>query len=98
MSPGSWSWFWLWSCVLSLSVLSRALELEELFEYGEEAGDQQLQPGSDSTAELPLVGTLYFFSESFDKVYVSLTSAGFVFIEISPRSSFIKVESVLQWN
>ncbi|KAE8300659.1 Nidogen-1 [Larimichthys crocea] len=82
MSPGSWSWFWLWSCVLSLSVLSRALELEELFEYGEEAGDQQLQPGSDSTAELPLVGTLYFFSESFDKVYINTN--GFVAVADPP--------------
>lgn len=70
----SWNRFWVCSCLLSLSVWTRALELEELFEFGEEAGDQRLQPGSDSTAELPLSGSLFFFSEAFDRVYVSLTS------------------------
>lgn len=71
MSPGSWSWLWVWSCLLSLSVWTRALELEELFGFGEEAGDQQLQPGSDSSAGLQLNGSVLFFSDSFDKVYVS---------------------------
>ena len=73
MSPRYRSWLWFWSCLLSLSVLTHALELEELFEFGEEAGDQQLKPGSDSTAELPLNGSLYFFGDTFDKVYVSPT-------------------------
>lgn len=69
----SWSRLWVCSCLLSLSLWTRtrALELEELFEFGEAAGDQRLQPGSDSTAELPLSGSLFFFSETFDKVYVS---------------------------
>ncbi|XP_063738884.1 LOW QUALITY PROTEIN: nidogen-1-like [Eleginops maclovinus] len=76
MGPRYRSWLWFWSCLLSLSVLTQALELEELFEFGEEAGDQQLQPGSDSTAELPLNGSLYFFSNTFDKVYINTN--GFV--------------------
>uniref|UniRef100_A0A671VDF2 Nidogen 1 n=1 Tax=Sparus aurata TaxID=8175 RepID=A0A671VDF2_SPAAU len=76
MSPGSWSWLWVWSCLLSLSVWTRALELEELFEFGEEAGDQQLQPGSDSSAGLQLNGSVLFFSDSFDKVYINTN--GFV--------------------
>ncbi|XP_020511653.1 nidogen-1-like [Labrus bergylta] len=79
MSPRSRSWLWVWSCLqlLSLGVLpTRALELEELFEFGEEAGDQLLPPGSDSTAELPLNGTLFFFGETFDKVYINTN--GFV--------------------
>ncbi|XP_040001081.1 nidogen-1-like isoform X2 [Xiphias gladius] len=71
MSPGSRSWLRVWSCLLSLSVLTRALELEELFKFGEEAGDLQLLPGSDSTAELPLVGSLFFFGETFDRVYIN---------------------------
>ncbi|KAI9518855.1 hypothetical protein NQZ68_033976 [Dissostichus eleginoides] len=73
MSPRYRSWLWFWSCLLSLSVLTHALELEELFEFGEEAGDQQLKPGSDSTAELPLNGSLYFFGDTFHKVYFSET-------------------------
>ncbi|XP_069543616.1 nidogen-1-like, partial [Brachyistius frenatus] len=71
MSPRSRSWFGFWTCLLSLSVSTRALELEELFEFGEEAGDQQLQPGSDSSAELLLNGPLMFFSETFNKVYIN---------------------------
>ncbi|CAJ1052781.1 LOW QUALITY PROTEIN: nidogen-1-like [Xyrichtys novacula] len=80
MSPRSWSWFW--TCLLSLSVLTRALELEELFEFGEEVGDQQLPPGSDSSAELHLNETLFFFSNTFDKVYINTN--GFVSTEEPP--------------
>lgn len=72
MSPGSWSLLRVWCCLLSLGVLSRALELDELFEFGEDAGDLQLLPGSDSTTELPLNQSLMFFGKTFDKVYVSL--------------------------
>ncbi|XP_068582888.1 nidogen-1-like [Cebidichthys violaceus] len=76
------SWLWVWSCLLSLAALSRALELEELFEFGEEAGDQQLLPGSDSTAELPLNGSLFFFGDTFDKVYINTN--GFVSVVEPP--------------
>lgn len=62
---------WLWCCLLSLGVLTRSLELQDLFEFGEEAGDQQLRPGSDSTAELLLNGSVWFFGQSLDRVYVS---------------------------
>nr|XP_020475953.1 nidogen-1-like [Monopterus albus] len=71
MSPGSRSWLWVWSCLLSLSVWTRALELEELFEFGEEAGDQQLQPGSGSPPPPPPPR-----QSSFDKVYINTN--GFV--------------------
>ncbi|XP_045902230.1 nidogen-1-like [Micropterus dolomieu] len=82
MSPGFRSWSRVWSCLLSLSVLTRALELEELFEFGEGAGDQQLQPGSDSTAELRLNASLFFFSGTFDKVYINTN--GFVAVVEPP--------------
>lgn len=82
MSPGSRSWWWVWSCLLSLGVWTRALELEELFEFGEEAGDQQLQPGSDSTAELPLSEPLFLFSGSFDRVHINTN--GFVAVVAPP--------------
>ncbi|XP_070778426.1 nidogen-1-like [Enoplosus armatus] len=85
MSPRSRSWLWVWSCLLSLSVLTRALELEELFEFGEEAGDQQLQPGSDSTAELPLNGSVFLFGEAFDKVYINTN--GFVAVVEPPAEA-----------
>ncbi|XP_059186825.1 nidogen-1-like [Centropristis striata] len=82
MSPlsRSWcrsrSWFWVCWSLLSLAAGSRALDLEELFQFGEEAGDQLLPPGSDSTAELPLNGSLFLFSETFSKVYINTN--GFV--------------------
>uniref|UniRef100_A0AAQ4QIE9 Nidogen 1b n=1 Tax=Gasterosteus aculeatus aculeatus TaxID=481459 RepID=A0AAQ4QIE9_GASAC len=65
------SWLWVWSALLSLSDRTRALELRELFAFGAEAGDQQLPPGSDSAAELPLRGSLFFFQRAFDRVYIN---------------------------
>ncbi|XP_076585706.1 nidogen-1-like [Chaetodon auriga] len=85
MNPGSWCWLWVWTCLLSLSVFTRTLELEELFEFGEDAGDQQLQPGSDSAAELPLNGSLFFFGETFDKVYINTN--GFVAFVTPPAEA-----------
>ncbi|XP_071379455.1 LOW QUALITY PROTEIN: nidogen-1-like [Centroberyx affinis] len=49
----------------------RGVELSDLFGFGEEAGDRALDPGSDSTAELQLDGALFFFDESFEKVYIN---------------------------
>uniref|UniRef100_A0A8C9XTJ2 Nidogen 1 n=2 Tax=Sander lucioperca TaxID=283035 RepID=A0A8C9XTJ2_SANLU len=74
--------FWVSTCLLSLAVLTRALELEGLFEFGEEAGDLQLVPGSDSTAELPLNGSLFLFADTFDKVYINTN--GFVSVVEPP--------------
>uniref|UniRef100_A0A7N6AK96 Nidogen 1b n=1 Tax=Anabas testudineus TaxID=64144 RepID=A0A7N6AK96_ANATE len=71
MSPGSRSLLRVWSCLMSLSVLTRALELHDLFEFGEEAGDLQLPPGSDSTAELRLNGSVWFFGKTLDSVYIN---------------------------
>lgn len=69
----SWSRLWLCCCcLLSLDVPVRTLELDELFEFGAGAGDERLQPGSDSSAQLTLRGSLFYFSDGFDKVYVSL--------------------------
>lgn len=59
------------SCLLSLAVRTRTLELDQLFEFGEDAGDLQLPPDSDSSAELPLNGSLFFFGKTFDRVHVS---------------------------
>nr|XP_057921344.1 nidogen-1-like [Doryrhamphus excisus] len=79
--------FWSWSCVLSLSLLrSRALELDQLFPFGEEAGDQQLKSGSDSTAELSLNGSLLLFSENFHKVYINTN--GFVSVVQPPAEKW----------
>ncbi|KAM9857042.1 nidogen-1-like [Aulostomus maculatus] len=79
---GSRRWLWFWACWLSLGALTRALELEELFEFGEEAGDSLLEPGVDSTAELPLDGSLFLFGESFNKVYINTN--GFVSVVAPP--------------
>lgn len=63
-----WSCLWLWS---SLVALSWALELRDLFQFGDGAGDERLQPGSDSTAELRLHTSVFYFGRKFEKVYVS---------------------------
>ncbi|XP_037327749.2 nidogen-1-like [Pungitius pungitius] len=65
------SWLWVWSALLSLSAPTRSLELGELFPFGAESGDQQLPPGSDSTAELPLRGSVFFFQRACDRVYIN---------------------------
>lgn len=66
-----WSLLWLWCCLLAPVALSRALELSDLFQFGAGAGDARLQPGSDSTAELSLHTSVFYFGAKFDKVYVS---------------------------
>uniref|UniRef100_A0A3Q0SFY4 Nidogen 1 n=1 Tax=Amphilophus citrinellus TaxID=61819 RepID=A0A3Q0SFY4_AMPCI len=70
--------------VLVAVLCSSVDHLGELFEFGEEAGDLQLPPGSDSTAELPLSGSLLFFEEKYDKVYVSINTNGFVAVVKPP--------------
>ncbi|XP_058496707.1 nidogen-1-like [Solea solea] len=83
MSPGSRSRFWFCWFLLSLSLnlnlnlnLSSALDLQDLFEFGIEAGDKELHPGEDSTAELRLNGSLFFFSDQHQRVYINTN--GFV--------------------
>ncbi|KAK2817579.1 hypothetical protein Q5P01_025770 [Channa striata] len=76
MSPRSRSWLWLCCWLLSLSVVTRTLEPDELFEFGAEAGDAQLLFGSDSSAELRLNESGTFFGKSFDRVYINTN--GFV--------------------
>ncbi|XP_056266669.1 nidogen-1-like isoform X1 [Pseudoliparis swirei] len=82
MSTRYRSRFWVWFCLLSLCAPTGALELGDLFEFGEEAGDQQLPPGSDSSAELPLNGSLFFFGETLDQVHINTN--GFVSVVEPP--------------
>uniref|UniRef100_A0A665SYU1 Nidogen 1b n=1 Tax=Echeneis naucrates TaxID=173247 RepID=A0A665SYU1_ECHNA len=70
-------------CLLSLGVPVRTVELEELFQFGEEAGDRSLQPGSDSTAELTLNASLFFFGDSENKVHINTN--GFVALDAPPE-------------
>ncbi|RVE76570.1 hypothetical protein OJAV_G00010130 [Oryzias javanicus] len=71
---------WFLACLLSRSAL--ALELQELFEFGEEAGDQQLSLFSDESAELVLNHSVRFLRDGFDKVYINTN--GFVAFENPP--------------
>ncbi|XP_024145472.1 nidogen-1 [Oryzias melastigma] len=71
---------WFLVCLLSWSAL--ALELPELFEFGEEAGDQQLPLSSDASAELVLNHSVKFFKDGFDKVYINTN--GFVAFKNPP--------------
>ena len=67
-------------CLLSLVLMSRALELEELLLFGPAAGDQELPPGSDSTAELRLDGEVLFFKKSYSQEFY--VSSYFIYIYI----------------
>ncbi|XP_068178370.1 nidogen-1-like [Antennarius striatus] len=71
MSPACRSPLRVWWVLGSLAALTRALQPEQMFRFGEEAGDQRLQPGTDSTAELRLNGSVLFFSRTFDTVYIN---------------------------
>lgn len=62
---------WLLPCLLGWSAV--ALELRELFEFGEEAGDRQLPQTPDASAEVPLNHSVRFFQDAFHKVYVSFS-------------------------
>uniref|UniRef100_I3KP00 Nidogen 1 n=1 Tax=Oreochromis niloticus TaxID=8128 RepID=I3KP00_ORENI len=74
--------WWLCWYLAGLGAVTRALKLEELFEFGEKAGDLQLPPGSDSTAELPLKGSLVYLEEKYDRVYINTN--GFVAVVEPP--------------
>lgn len=74
MGCGSQNRFWF--CLLLLSLILginrvRALERQELFKFGIEAGDEELQPGGDSSTELHLKGTFFFFNAQHQRVHVS---------------------------
>ncbi|KAM8841767.1 nidogen-1-like [Synchiropus picturatus] len=76
----AWLWFWLSLGPQSFSLLPvlahPPLQINQLFRFGAEVGDQQLQPGSDSTAEVPLNGSLLMFREEHDRVFINTN--GFV--------------------
>ncbi|XP_026027942.1 nidogen-1-like [Astatotilapia calliptera] len=74
--------WWLCWYLAGLGAVTRALKLEELFEFGEAAGDLQLPPGSDSTAKLPLKGSLVYLEEKYDTVYINTN--GFVAVAEPP--------------
>ncbi|XP_039883189.1 nidogen-1-like isoform X3 [Simochromis diagramma] len=74
--------WWLCWYLAGLGAVTRALKLEELFEFGEAAGDLQLPPGSDSTAELPLKESLVYLEEKYDTVYINTN--GFVAVAEPP--------------
>ncbi|KAJ8246133.1 hypothetical protein GJAV_G00263980 [Gymnothorax javanicus] len=64
--------------LLALVVTVNCVRRRDLFPYGENAGDQLLESGSDVTQELPLEKSMYFFDGSFDSVYINTN--GFISI------------------
>uniref|UniRef100_A0A8C7YWT9 Nidogen 1b n=1 Tax=Oryzias sinensis TaxID=183150 RepID=A0A8C7YWT9_9TELE len=71
---------WLLPCLLGWSAV--ALELRELFEFGEEAGDRQLPQTPDASAEVLLNHSVRFLQDAFDKVYINTN--GFLAFENPP--------------
>ncbi|KAM9792237.1 nidogen-1-like [Neosynchiropus ocellatus] len=76
----AWLWSWLTLGLQTFTLLPvlahQPLQVDQLFRFGSEVGDQQLQSGSDSTAEVPLNGTLLMFGEEHDRVFINTN--GFV--------------------
>ncbi|XP_020560434.1 nidogen-1 isoform X2 [Oryzias latipes] len=71
---------WLLPCLLGWSAV--ALELRELFEFGEEAGDRQLPQTPDASVEVLLNHSVRFFQDAFHKVYINTN--GFLAFENPP--------------
>ncbi|XP_034043534.1 nidogen-1-like [Thalassophryne amazonica] len=75
-------WFW---CLLGVC---RALELDQLFEFGSGAGDQELQTGSDSSVDLQLSESVFVFSETFSSVQINTN--GFVAVsKLPPEEEYL---------
>lgn len=72
LKPKSWiGWLTLFAVALSVNCVTRS----DLFDYGEQAGDQLLEQGTDVTQELLLDQSLFFFDDEYDTVYVSRACA-----------------------
>lgn len=63
-------WFF-WATFLGLAAWVQCVTRADFFPFGESAGDQVLEPGSDQTHRLGLDQPLLFYDGTFDHIYVS---------------------------
>lgn len=62
----------VWIIFLGLCVCVSGITRQDLFPFGEGAGDQKLPEGNDETQQISLEKPVTFFNEQFNKIYVSV--------------------------
>ena len=64
---------WLgWATLFAIALSVNSLSKHDMFDYGEQAGDQLLEQGTDQTQALILNQSMFFFDGAYDTVYVSI--------------------------
>uniref|UniRef100_A0A6Q2YWT3 Uncharacterized protein n=1 Tax=Esox lucius TaxID=8010 RepID=A0A6Q2YWT3_ESOLU len=71
---------WLgWTIVFVIALSVSSLSIRDMFDYGEQAGDQLLEFGTDQTQELHLNRSMFFFDREYDTIYINTN--GFLAVE-----------------
>ncbi|XP_064804130.1 nidogen-1-like [Oncorhynchus masou masou] len=71
---------WLgWATILAIAFAVNGLSKRDMFDYGEQAGDQLLEQGTDQTQKLILNQSMFFFDGTYDTVYINTN--GFLSVE-----------------
>lgn len=64
---------WLgWATLFAIALSVNSLRKRDMFDYGEQAGDQLLEQGTDQTQAFILNQSMFFFDGAYDTVYVSI--------------------------
>uniref|UniRef100_A0A674E3B6 Nidogen 1 n=1 Tax=Salmo trutta TaxID=8032 RepID=A0A674E3B6_SALTR len=71
---------WLgWATLFAIALSVNSLRKRDMFDYGEQAGDQLLEQGTDQTQKLILNQSMFFFGGTYDTVYINTN--GFLSVE-----------------
>uniref|UniRef100_A0A674E2W9 Nidogen 1 n=1 Tax=Salmo trutta TaxID=8032 RepID=A0A674E2W9_SALTR len=72
--------YWLgWATLFAIALSVNSLRKRDMFDYGEQAGDQLLEQGTDQTQKLILNQSMFFFGGTYDTVYINTN--GFLSVE-----------------
>ncbi|XP_056616657.1 nidogen-1 [Triplophysa dalaica] len=75
----------VWIIFLGLCVCVSGITRQDLFPFGEGAGDQKLPEGNDETQQISLEKPVTFFNEQFNKIYINTN--GFVALKTPAEES-----------
>uniref|UniRef100_A0A8C7W9K9 Nidogen 1 n=1 Tax=Oncorhynchus mykiss TaxID=8022 RepID=A0A8C7W9K9_ONCMY len=68
-----------WATIFAIALSVNGLSKRDMFDYGEQAGDQLLEQGTDQTQKLLLNQSMFFFDGTYDTVYINTN--GFLSVE-----------------
>uniref|UniRef100_A0A8C8GG04 Nidogen-1 n=1 Tax=Oncorhynchus tshawytscha TaxID=74940 RepID=A0A8C8GG04_ONCTS len=69
---------WLgWATIFAIALSVNGLSKRDMFDYGEQAGDQLLEQGTDQTQQLILNQSMFFFDGTYD----TINTNGFLSVE-----------------